>query len=317
MLYEELQKRQKQLNELLFDMAKSMKSDDDITIITVKLKNIYDSGFRHVYSEFFSLIITISEEDNEYSLEYLSNNLEAIRVFVEENYISGNKQFKLLYKPVMKLCDHVNLEIGRYTHYFHTYKQLDDLKRRNSELREEFKNSTKELDRAKNELATARSEIYKVQVSLESTVKKLEETETKLKDSNKKVDNVQTELVAVLSIFAAIVFSFSGSLSILGNAFTNIAQPETGLKATFLVLLCGFVVSNTIFLMMYIVAKITGKSIYARCKTSDCSCEQKCSPRIRIKKRLPYVYWLNVSFFGLMILDVLIWYFDRLWNFIP
>ena len=316
MLYEEVQKRQQQLTNLLFDMAESMKSEDEITIICANLCEIYNDGFRHVYSEFFSLIITIADKD-EYNLEYLSNNLNSIRVFVEKNYTNGNNKFRILYRPIMKLCDHINLEIGRYMHYVIAFEQVGDLNRRTSDIRDEVIRSTQELERAKKSLSAATDEIERVRSKLDESSKKSDEMDQKLQDSNKRIENVQSELIAVLSIFAAIVFAFSGSLNLLSGAFENIANPQPGLKATFFVLLCGFVVSNTIFTMIYMVGKITGKSIYAKCKTLDCSCSPKCNNLKRIRQRLPYVFWLNVSLVILMFAVVLIWYLDRVWNIIP
>ena len=80
--------------------------------MVIKFKALYSNNFRHNYSEFFPLIVEIAKNENNYSLDYLSNNLEAMRLLVENDYVAGEKEFKGLYQPLMKLSDHINLEIG-------------------------------------------------------------------------------------------------------------------------------------------------------------------------------------------------------------
>ena len=112
-----------------------------------------------------------------------------MRRLVENDYIAGEKEFKGLYQPLMKLSDHVNLEIGRYSYYSINEQKVSDLEKKNQTLQEDLKQATKELNNAKQS-----------------------------------VSSVQTELIAVLSIFAAIVLTFSGSLSLLGSVFSEISK---------------------------------------------------------------------------------------------
>lgn len=285
MLIEESRRRQSELKKHLSEMALKCMDDTEIRKMAITFKSLYSDHFRHNYSEFFPFIVELSKDTSGYSLDYLSNNLEALRALVELDYVNGEKEFSGLYMPLSKLSDHINLEIGRYSYYSTSEEKVKDLEKRNATLQSELKTATQELNDAK---AT--------------------------------VSSVQTELIAVLSIFAAIVLTFSGSMSLLGNAFASITTAP-GLKVVFFVLLSGFVVCNIIFLMMYIVGKITGRSIYARCKSKDCSCGKdgapKCCSINRIRKRLPYVFWLNLTFVVMMICDVAIWYLDKIFNFIP
>lgn len=292
MLIDEAQRRQGELIKILKEMALSCMDEDAIRTVAIKFKALYTDGFRHNYSEFFPLIVECSKDDNEYNLDYLSNNLQATRNLVEQDYVAGEKEFKGLYKPLLKLSDHLNLEIGRYNYYSISEQQVKDLETRNHALQSELKETTAKLGKA--------------------TVQ--------LDEAGKKVNSVQTELISVLSIFAAIVLTFSGSMSLLGNAFTGM-QDTRFFKAVFFVLLCGFILCNTIFLMMYLVGKITGRNIYANCKSKDCSCKNDGSPMCcsitRVRKRLPYVFWLNLAIIFLMIADTGVWYFDNLYNIIP
>lgn len=292
MLIDESRRRQAELINILKEMAITCMDDPAIQTNVIKFKAIYAGDFRHDYSEFFPLIVEFSKDNNEYNLDYLSNNLQAARDFVEQDYISGGKEFRSLYKPLLKLNDHLNLEIGRYNYYSISEQQVKDLETKNQQL----------------------------QTDLKETTEKLEAATSKLRDAEEKVSSVQTELISVLSIFAAIVLTFSGSMSLLGNALTGM-QTTRFFKAVFFVLLCGFILCNTIFLMMYLVGKITGRNVYARCRSKDCTCGKDGTPKCwgitRVRKRLPYVFWLNTAIFLLMIVDIVVWFLDNLCNIIP
>lgn len=285
MLIEETVKRQKQLEKYLYELASVCMSENDIKRMAISFKGLYTDGFRHNYSSFFPIITKIGKQEQAYNLEFLGYNLVELRMLVERDFVNGEKEFQGLYKPLTKLSDHISLEISRYNYYSQHEQKVSDLEIRNAKLQKELKDAREELDDAKD-----------------------------------RVSSVQAELISVLSIFAAIVFTFSGGTTLLGSAFANMTIGN-GLKNAFFVLLCGFVLCNIVFLMMYIVGKITGRSIYARCKTKDCSCgksgEPECNGINRMRKRLPYVFWLNVIFILFMIIDVVIWYLDKIHNFIP
>ena len=266
-------------------MASAMKEDDELRELAIKLKGLYTDGFRHVYSEFFAMIVEIAKDDNAYSLDFLSNNITNVRALVEQDYVDGEKEFRGLYRPLTKLSDHINLEIARYSYSSIHEQRVLDLEKRNKNLQTELADATE-----------------------------------KLGEAQKSMSSVQTELIAVLSIFAAIVLTFSGSMSLLGNALTGMENAPF-FKSVFFVLLCGFIITNVIFLMMYLVGKITGRNIYAKCKSKDCTCGEggvpKCCGLTRVRKRLPYVFWINFLVILMMVVDVAVWYFDKLYNIIP
>ena len=279
-----LKRKQAALRAYLYDMALSCMDESQLRQMLTKLKSIYSNDFRHSYSEFFPMIVEISKDNNSYDLDFLSNNLEALREMVLKSFIEGESESNALYQSLDKLIDNINLEIARYSHYSMSEQKVNDLESKHRTLQSELKESTEAL-----------------------------------KSAQKKVSTVQTELIAVLSIFAAIVFTFSGSISIIGNALSGMGAAPF-FKAVFFVLLCGFVVFNTIFLMMYIVGKVTGRNIYARCQSPDCTCDggqPKCHGIVRIKKRLPYVFWMNAVFLILMAADLILWNLNAVFSFFP
>ncbi len=281
MLIEEAQRRQQELHKNLLEMSKKILDEKELRKKAIIFKSLYTEGFRHTYSEFFPLIVKVSKEG---TLEFLSNNLQELRNLVEKDYVDGEKEFEGLYKPLLKLTDHINLEIARYSYYCTSEEKVKDLEKSTVELQQDLKNATEEL-----------------------------------KVAEKKVSTMQTELIAVLSIFAAIVLAFSGSITFIGNVFSNL-NIAPFFKTTFFVLLCGFIVFNTIFVLMYIVSKITGRNIYARCNSLDCTCKEgkvpKCRSVTRLRKRLPYVFWTNVILLSLMLIDLVAWVLNIIYCFV-
>lgn len=294
----ESKNRQEKLKGYLQEMSTYCMNETQTENMVNKLLEVYADNFRHNYSEFFAFILEI-EKIPECNLDFLCINLEQSRLFVENDYLEKkNKKeksvYSLLYRPLMKLSDHINLEIGRYSYYSQNEQKMKDLYVQNQQKVKSLNDNLEEADKL----------IKKLKMEIE-------ENNNSLKDAIRKMASVQTELVAVLSIFAAIVLTFSGSISFIGNALSGLAAVPL-YKSAFFVILCGLIFSNAIFLMLYVVGKITGRNIYARCESPDCSCDvnkkPKCSPLQRVRKRLPYIFWLNILFLILLVLDVVFWY---------
>ena len=276
MLAKEKEKRQKELIECIYGMSDNLFAGESETEeMAGKLKVLYEEGFRHNYSDFFPVLLDISKPDNSHSVDCLSDNLESLRAFVEADYVAGSSKYTAIYSRLEKLCDHINLEIGRLTYYSKNENLLTDL--------------TLKTEDYKKELVTATAEL-----SLAS----------------KKASSMQTEVIAVLSIFAGIVFTFSGGLTFLGSAITSIYEAQHYEVVVLVAIICGMVIFNTIFLLMYLVGKITDRNIYAKCKTQDCSCDKQCYGLRRVRRRLPYVYWLNMICVAGIIVDCIVWYCD-------
>ena len=271
MLLEQKKECDEKLCQYIKELANNSLDTIELKKYAYKLRNLYAQGFRHSYSLFFPIITEIGE-DTVSNVEFLANNLEQIKNIVEKDNLKDDKEFKKLYSPLLKLTDHINLEIARYLSYMKREEQA-------AILEQKIEKSNISLNQAKNELGIA----------------------------SRKIKSVQGELIAVLSIFAAIVMTFSGGLNILNGVLAASNNLRFSERILFL-LICGFILINFIFAMMYFVAKITDRSIYARCETDSCTCKNNKSPKCRgitrIRKRLPYVFWLNLVILFFMCLDI-------------
>ena len=88
MLAKEKARRQHELTENIYHLSKALlETDEEKEEVASKLRLLYQGGFRHNYSDFFPIILEIARQDNDYSIDYLSENLESLRVFVENDYV--------------------------------------------------------------------------------------------------------------------------------------------------------------------------------------------------------------------------------------
>lgn len=276
MLPEENRGRQERLNQIILELSETVLEENAYTQYLNRLNMLYQDNFKHQYSDFFPIILKILEEGNSYNIEYLSNNLDALGTYLDEHTSTGNESFKSMYVPFSKLCDHLDLQI-RQTNYYQS------MLLQSNESNEHLKTAL-----------------------------------TDLQDANKRIDvatnranTMQTELISILSIFSAIVITLSGGFSFLGSSVTAINTAKYYESVIIIALICGIVLFNTIFLMMYFVSKLTGRNIYAACITQDCSmCSQKCGELKKIKKRIPYVYYFNVAAVIGIIADLIVWFLD-------
>ncbi len=264
--------RQEELNRIIKSMAECAELDETQMWDTInKLSEIYAGDFRHSYSEFFPLLLGIAGDEGKYSLDFLMNNLLMLGRYIDED----SDLEEVVKSKMQKLCDHLHLEIAHMNYYAINYNKRND---------------------------TAAT-LLAAQTALNQVNESLEKAETK-------ISSLQTEFVAILSIFAAIVITFSASTNFISSAMSAITSTPL-LYSLLMVLVCGWILINAIFMLLYIVGKMTQRNIYARCKTHDCSCSNNgtpiCNGITRIRKRMPYAFWINVLLLATITGVVVIW----------
>ncbi len=238
------QQHQKQISlENYIEKLSYQISDEEIANIINSLYDIYKDNFRHYYSTFYQLIENIdsksSSKEDEKSLEALQENLVQLLKVVNNKFNNNDtttEEQMYFIKCINKLVDHLNLEIIRYTN-------VNSLIKENIKLNNEILNTKKNLKKAKEELKIAKD---------------------KLESANNKIENSKIDVITTLSIFSAIILSFTGGISLLTNSFAQI-QTTSFFKLTFFILLVGLVLFNAIYLMFHIIGKIIDKKIDILC----------------------------------------------------
>lgn len=289
MFPDETKARQGKLLNLIYELSEGLLSNDEKQIRQYlnRLNGIYADDFKHKYSDFFPVLVKIYEEDNEYNIDYLSNNLDMLGTYLEKDYSEGENEYSDIYMQFTKLCDHLNLQIGQFS--FILARETPE-----AILYEASQNL-----RVSNE-------------KIEESNKKLEASNKNLEESNRKASTIQTDLIAILSIFAAIVITFSGGLTLLGSNIASVNNAKHYESVVMVTIICGMVMFNTIFLLMYFVSKMTERTVYAKCKSEFCvECKNvKCGVIRKIRKRLPYVFYYNCASVIGIVIDLVIWFID-------
>ncbi len=206
-----IEERRSMLRELLIRLADGYLESDSLKDAATTLSEIYADGYRQMYSEIFPTILGIyNNSDNKSGLDILTENMETLRGCIKNE----TEYDPSLYGKVLKLSDHINLEVQRLRDY--------------EGLRQEASDSVAELsvqvEKAKRDIGKARD----------------------------KARRMQTEVIVILGIFTAIVMTVSGGLTLMGSSLEGMSS--TGpYKIAFVVLICGVVLFNIIaFLMTYI-----------------------------------------------------------------
>lgn len=296
MFPEESRGRQEKLGNLIYELSKELLegNKNQIKQFLNRLKVIYKDDFKHKYSDFFPILMDIYKDDNEYNIDYLSNNLNMLETYLEDEYSKGEEEYAGIYAQFTKLCDHLNLQIGQFSYLLSQNSAVDLLEESNRNLQTSMQKVTVALTK------------------LDGSNENLKITNANLEEANRKADTIQTELIAMLSIFAAIVIAFSGGITLLGNSISTISDAKHYESVILAAIICGVVMFNTIFLLMYFVSKLTKRDINVSCEAEECTvCKnKKCKWISKIKKRYPYVFYYNCLSIVGMVIDLAVWFID-------
>lgn len=219
---------QVQVNDIVQDLSEKYFSSKEIEITVNSLQEIYRCGFRHNYSEFFPIIYTISNSHSEEDgLSCLETNLSEISTFVKEKKIDNLDSYEDGCKQIIKLCDHVNLEIAR--------------------LRINI------INEDKIETATKKVDVLNKKIKYLSV--KLEKSSEELNKASDKAKSLQNELITIMSIFAAVVLLFVTDTQYITSAITS--MKDVGIfKIVFVIIICGIVLLNGVYLLLNFIYKI-------------------------------------------------------------
>lgn len=251
--------------------------------ITERLMNYYNDNGRHLYSEVSSFIYKTKEENFEYIIENL--------IIIKEYY--NNSNLDEYENKIFKLIDHIQLEMYRDEHIKKGYQNAilsmvdetkNDIKTFDEKIHEELNGKYEDLNTKYEEI----NNVYKEMNKKSSTINK------NIKVQRKNLDNLYTSIISILGIFAAIVIAFFGGLSILGSVLQNMHNVSK-YRLSFTVLLIGLFMYNVIFMLLYIISKLTNKKIKSKCNKGSCTnCNRNASLDC-LKNRYPSAYWFNLG----------------------
>ncbi|HHQ4319202.1 hypothetical protein QTH27_03945 [Clostridium perfringens] len=248
---------------------------------------------RHRYSE-LSKYINKKVINDKSCLLYMLMNLDMILDYIDNNeqYIdnkindvlncSGSDKFTYenLKLNIKKLQDHIELEEARL-------------------------NSTLE-----REQAISKRMINELNEGIMAAKQNLEEKTSQLEA------RMNSSFISILGIFAAVLLAFFGGLSLLNTVFSFLGQNISTYKIIFVSCLTGIIIFNIIFILLYVIAKISDRDIGSKCpyrlifKHEDTkSFIPRAYYRLNIiSKRFPLLYWFNVLMILLITTDGILYF---------
>ncbi|WP_028042020.1 hypothetical protein [Candidatus Stoquefichus massiliensis] len=262
----ERQKRN-QIKQIIKDLVneKALKNQGAKDNYLNRLRNVYIKNGEVIFHHFYSdifPILTDLKKDNR-QIEIISQNLE---ILYKESCVSDN----IIQQPLKKLLDHTNLEIARINYITSIDARMDMT---GQELRQKYDDL--------NETAS----------NIKPKVEKLVE----------QTEHSYSEFVSILGIFSAVVLVYFGGTSILGNVLSTISKTFL-LKSIAISIVVGWIVFNIIFMFLYFLSKLLGRSIATI--TEDIYCSNVIE---RLKIKYPIIYYFNICFLILIVVDVISW----------
>ena len=290
------------------------KDENKISDWIDKLNLIYANEFRHSYSDIYTKLQTIFDECEKSSSydakDALGENLNVMMQKISElaNESPNDANLKNTYKGFKKFADHIRLEIGRY----------DSMRRHINSIKPSEECVSSKLSQE----GLANEEIQKLKDGFQSTQLIAMQAKLQLDGLDGKLESNKISSITALTIFSAVILAFSGGITFEASVFQAINQ-SSPYRLVFLIALTGFVLTNTIFILIYLVGKLTGKSVGSKChymrfgeNFKECrSCgEGHCIKQYgsnsifcRIAHRYLYVLVVNLFLIYIMYLDFALW----------
>lgn len=280
-----------------------------------RLNKIYANGYRHNYADLFYKLQPILAKDSEVATS-LAENLNVlenkIALVAQENHDDAN--IKNTADSYKKFADHIRLEIGRYNFIKQHFVNCTSASLSSVEAPPKMD----DLEGIQKQLNALSSAIDKMRPITTQAQKELDNLDAKLE--NNKISSITT-----LTIFSAVVLAFSGGITFEAGMLQGMAVASP-YRLVFTIALVGFVLFNTIFALLYLVGKLSGRAISTRCRyisheENDCAECQSCgdgycakpygsvSIFCRIFHKYSYVFAINVVLLWVMYADFVVWVF--------
>lgn len=308
-----------QKSNRLLEMLSQLADDDEysqkdrskeIKILT----QIYSDGFRHSYAKISTKVQAILEDDIDKG-ECLSQNLQMVKKSVEK--LTYDKEISSeICNKVRKLCDHVNLEIGRYNLIVNKIESRIDVlqdKQNNGGI---AGSGAEELTRR----------ISDIENKVNGVVNKAYEATKELEKVDGKLESNSMSSITTLTIFSAVILAFTGSITFTSGVFSGMTNVSP-YRIVFVTAIIGTIVFNLIFMLLFIIGKMVGKSICCRCPYYGESLDSEranicgigeCKKKQHIPNfwcimlhKYPYILFVNTILGIIMYYDIILFFINN------
>ena len=164
----------KKFKDLLYELGSSLdvlKSPYKRSEIYTRLESLYhNTDFRHYYSDIFSVLTTIQQDNDLGDINILGQNLTIIK----NGYKAINKDSdgKLIdiQKQINKLFDHVSLDIARISYSDAVDRQLVQNSKIN-DIKREINETQRRVDSMRDDISASQTDIRIAQDSINNAQK--------------------------------------------------------------------------------------------------------------------------------------------------
>ena len=222
-----IEQKRAELSALLFELAKNENLFSDPrekSIMYLKLESIYapkpEVRFRHFYSDFFPLLVEISENIELGHISVLLQNLSILMEGYAAKNHDENGDLIDIRDSICKLYDHINLDAARLSyHSVIREKTLDDIRSVNTKI-DDFNKSLKENE-----------------------------------DRIKKAESAEKNYITILGIFASIVLTFTGGIAFSTSVLENI-DAISPYRLAAVVIGLAFTMINIVYILVWFIQQI-------------------------------------------------------------
>lgn len=281
--------KNKQFSDVLKELAENPKLTEERMIKYIdSFDKIYSNDFRHDYSTVTRILFNIETEED--LRDYMVSNIKDIYDRSKElDKKDKLKKESSRTKSLKKLVDHINLENIRL-------KELIRISRETSMANEAVAATI-------SELANNKMQIYDINEEISKAHSEMQIISNNMKQST-------TESITILSIFAGVVMAFTGGMSYISQALASLEKIGPYRSGVF-ILLIGMIMFNVIFLLLYMIGKLTKRYIGSKgkCKSFENACNNKniwCSIN-----RYPYFAWFNIILLMIIVTILNLYCIDR------
>lgn len=128
---------------------------------------------------------------------------------------------------------------------------------------------------------------------LKNTLNEVNTKQQEMKEIDNKINSIHAEVITILGIFAGLVIGFSIDFQLLAQSFANLGDVSFYKEISYLCVI-GIILFDSIFLLMFAVSRISGRSLAINCKYKDCQNCKECKHKMKILHKYPYLFWYNL-----------------------
>ncbi len=198
---QDLNEKRQEFRKILLELSADqeiLKEPKKRSSFYLRLEKLYyapdnEKGFRHFYSDIFSVLTQINDGDNQGSIDVLGQNMNILLCGYQAKNFDDEGKLTDISDQIRKLYDHISLDIARIK-----YSEKGDVE------------------------VSGQESIEKIRSQINDDESKIITLQDSVKEATVKADKMQKEYVSILAIFAAVIGVFFSGVGFSTSVLSNI-----------------------------------------------------------------------------------------------